>query len=126
MNHVQLVEKVASAIRVQEFESRTGGDPKVKASFILVVRRAGKDKDPDWIRVETWGRQATNLVRFNDKGSRIAVVGSIRGQFYNPDGKERGGQLRAAVVADEITYLTPPAKPEVEAEAEEPAKAARR
>lgn len=34
------------------------------------------------------------------------MSGRLRGQFYSADGKERGGQLRLVVVADEITYLS--------------------
>lgn len=36
------------------------------------------------------------------------MKGRIRGEFYNPDGGDRGGQLRTVVVAEEIVYLTPP------------------
>jgi single-strand DNA-binding protein len=107
LNVVSLVGKIASEIRVQEF-TKSGSEPKVKASFLIAVRRSGKDSEPDWIRIETWGRQAQNLIRFNGKGSRIAVSGRVRGQFYNPDGGERGGQLKSVIVADEIVYLTPP------------------
>ena len=98
--------KIATDIRLQQF---SGGDKaKVKASFLLVVPRPIRDAEPDWVRVETWGRQAENLVRFNGKGSRIGVTGRLRSQFYNPDGKPRGGELRSAVVADEIVYLGQP------------------
>src|SRR5437016_1849276 len=100
MNTVQLVGKIASEIRLQEF---TGGEKvKVKATFLLVVPRPIRDADPDWVRVETWGRQAENLIRFNGKGSRIEITGRLRSRFFNPDGKPRGGELRSAVVADEI------------------------
>jgi len=114
MNTVHLVGKVASDIRFQEFSASAGGDPRAKASFLIAVRRAvarrtDSARKADMIRVETWGSQARNLVKFNEKGSRIAVTGRIRGEFYNPDGGDRGGQLRTVVVAEEIVYLTPPA-----------------
>jgi single-strand DNA-binding protein len=105
MNTVQLVGVIASEIRLQEFASSSGGEAKTKASFLVAVRRPPRDSEPDWLRVETWGRQAQNLVRFNGKGSRIAIRGRLRGRFYNPDGGDRGGQLRTVVVADEIVYL---------------------
>jgi single-stranded DNA-binding protein len=113
MNTVHLVGKVASDIRFQEFPAAGGGEARAKASFLMAVRRSvarrdGVKREPDWIRVETWGVQARNLVKFNEKGSRIAVTGRIRGQFYNPDGGDRGGQLRSVVVAEEIVYLTSP------------------
>ena len=110
MNHVELLGVVASDVRVQEFIAAGKPEPQVKASFLCAVRRRDRTQEPDWVRVETWGVQARNLVRFNGKGSRVAVTGRLRGTFYNPDGKERGGQLRLVVVADQITYLSPPRK----------------
>lgn len=110
MNHVELLGVVASEVRVQEFIPAGKPEPQVKASFLCAVRRRDRTQEPDWVRVETWGVQARNLVRFNGKGSRVAVTGRLRGTFYNPDGKERGGQLRLVVVADQITYLSPPRK----------------
>ena len=110
MNHVELLGVVASEVRVQEFIAAGKPEPQVKASFLCAVRRRDRTQEPDWVRVETWGVQARNLVRFNGKGSRVAVTGRLRGTFYNPDGKERGGQLRLVVVADQITYLSPPRK----------------
>ncbi|MDA8331884.1 MAG: single-stranded DNA-binding protein [Candidatus Dormibacteraeota bacterium] len=110
MNHVELIGVVASEVRVQEFIAAGKPDPQVKASFLCAVRRRDRTQEPDWVRVETWGVQARNLVRFNGKGSRVAVTGRLRGTFYNPDGKERGGQLRLVVAADQITYLSPPRK----------------
>ncbi len=107
MNHVQLVGVVASQVRLDEFGAGTEA-PRTKATFLCAVRRRTKSQEPDWIRVETWGIQARNLVRFNGKGSRVAIAGHLRGNFYNPDGKETGGQLRLSVVAESITYLSAP------------------
>ncbi|HZS14364.1 MAG TPA: single-stranded DNA-binding protein [Candidatus Dormibacteraeota bacterium] len=127
MNTVHLVGKVASDIKLQEFGASTGGDTRAKASFLIAVRRAvarrtDAARKADMIRVETWGSQARNLVKFNEKGSRIAVTGRIRGEFYNPDGGDRGGQLRTVVVAEEIVYLTPPATDDTAAAAKGTAK----
>ena len=107
MNTVQLVGRIASDITCLEVTTAKGKT--VKASFLLAVRRAVRGAtEPDWVRIETWGKQAENLVKFNGKGSKVAVTGRIRGQFYNPDGGKTGGQLRTSVVADEIVYLTSP------------------
>ena len=107
MNHVQLVGTVALQVRLDEFGTGTDS-PRTKATFLCAVRRRNKSQEPDWIRVETWGVQAQNLVRFNGKGSRVAIAGHLRGNFYNPEGKERGGELRLSVVAESITYLSAP------------------
>jgi single-strand DNA-binding protein len=107
VNHVQLIGIVASPVKVHEYANSAKG-PQTKASFLFAVRRRDRTQEPDWIRVETWGSQAQNLVRFNGKGSRVAVTGRLRGTFYNPEGKDRGGQLRLSVVAESIQYLSPP------------------
>lgn len=107
MNTVQIVGRIASEIRHQQFA--TG---KSKASFLLAIRRrpprgSTEEVPPDWIPVETWGAQADNLVRNNGKGSRIGIKGRLQGRFWNPDGGTRGGKMQLVVVADEITFLSP-------------------
>lgn len=108
MNRVHLVGKIATDIRMREFPSSTRPEPMVKASFLLAVPPPVKGGEPDWVPMETWNTQARNLVRFNRKGSRIAVSGRLRSRFYDKDGKERGGTLHPTVVADGIDYLTQP------------------
>lgn len=109
MNSVQLVGNIATDIQFREFDSVTqAGHRKAKASFLLAVSRPIKDSEPDWVRIETWNTLARNLIQFNRKGSRVGVSGHLRGEFYNPDGGDRGGELRTVVVADEIHYLSPP------------------
>ena len=131
MNTVQLVGKIATDIQLQQFGQAGTDTAKTKATFLLAVGRPVRNAEPDWVRVETWGKQAQNLVRFNGKGSRIAVSGRLRGQFYNPDGGDRGGQLRLIVVAEQIQFLGAP-KPDgaaasaVDTAPTEPARAARR
>lgn len=107
MNTVQMVGRIASAIRLQEFNNARGG-PKHKASFLLAVSPPAKGAEPDWIQVETWGVTAQNLVRFNGKGSRISVKGRVRGRFWNQDGGTRGGKLRQVIVAEQIDFLSAP------------------
>ena len=129
MNNVHLVGVIASPIKVDEYPGKEPGELKVKARFLMGVRRPGGERrDGDLIRVETWGNQARNLVRFNAKGSKVAVSGRIRSDFYNPEGIPNGGQLRSAVVADRIEYLSQRvATPGEPISAEEPvAKAGRR
>lgn len=125
MNTVHLVGNIATDIRLQEFDALTStGQRKAKASFLLAVNRPVKDADPDWVRVETWNGQARNLVQYNRKGSRIGVTGHLRGEFYNPEGGERGGELRTVVAAEEIVYLSAPRVPDQAPEAK-PARASR-
>jgi len=62
------------------------------------------------VRVETWGVQADNVVRYCGKGRMIAVEGHLHGRFLTADGDTRGGRLRLVVVAERITYLERPAQ----------------
>lgn len=107
MNTVQLVGRIATEIRLQEFNKASGGTL-YKASFLLAVSPPVKTAQPDFVQVETWGTTAQNLVRFNGRGSRISVKGRVRGQFWNPDGGTRGGKLRQVVVAQQIEFLGAP------------------
>jgi len=109
MNQIHLVGVIASQIKVSEYTGKEGGELKVKATFLLGVRRvstSGEQKG-DVIRVETWDQQARNLVQYNDVKSRVAVTGRLKSEFYNPNGEPRGGELRSCVVANRIEYLTP-------------------
>jgi single-stranded DNA-binding protein len=109
INNFNLEGTIGSEIRTEEFQSKSGdGTKKVRATFILANRRRGREGEPEWLRIETWGKQAENLIRFNGKGSKVTVVGHLSGQFYNPDGGSRGGQLRQKLVADSISYNSAP------------------
>jgi single-strand DNA-binding protein len=104
MNRVLLIGRIASTIKVEEVSTRLGLRP--RASLLLAVRRPVRDAtEPDWIRMETWGIQADNLVKHCSKGTLVGIDGHIRGQFLNPDGQVRGGRLRLLVVGEAITYL---------------------
>ena len=107
MNTVQMVGRIASEIRLQEFAASAGG-VKHKASFLLAISPPMKGAEPDWVQVETWGKTAQNLVRFNGKGSRISLKGRVRGRFWNPDGGSRGGKLRQVIIAEQIEFLGAP------------------
>jgi len=107
VNAVHLVGHLATDVTVKQYGASPSGEPYVKATFLLAVTPPVKDGEPDWIRVETWGKQAQNLAKYNRKGSRVGITGFLRSRFYNPEGTTRGGQLRCAVVAHQIAYLTP-------------------
>lgn len=104
MNGVHLVGRIASAINVEQISTRLGLRP--RASFLVAVRRPVRSAgEPEWIRVETWGLQADNLVKYCAKGHLVAIDGHLRGHFSSPDDRTRGGRLRLVVVADAVTYL---------------------
>lgn len=107
MNTVQLVGRIATEIRLQEFNSVKGTYH--KASFLLAVSAPVKiGGQPDFIQVECWGATAENVARYTGRGHRISVKGRVRGQFWNRDGGTRGGKLRQVIVADQIDFLGAP------------------
>ena len=104
MNSVQLIGRIASAIKVEEVNTSLGLRP--RASLLVAVRRRVRDAvEPEWIRVEVWGAHADNLAKYCDKGRLIAVEGHVTGRFLDPSGETRGGRLRLVVIADSVTYL---------------------
>ena len=73
------------------------------ASFTLAVNRFKKDDGTDFIKCTCWGTTAENLVKYQGKGSQIAVSGRIRtGSYNDKDGKK---VYTTEVVAEEIEYL---------------------
>ena len=57
-----------------------------------------------------WGKQAESAAKFLTKGSKVAIMGRLRGTFFKTagaDGQERT-RLDVEVVADQIQYLSKP------------------
>jgi single-strand DNA-binding protein len=81
------------------------------ARVLLAVDRFGKDgkKSTDWIRLVLWGKDAENAARFTGKGGVVAVMGSIRAEFWEKetaDGKK--SQLSQEIQVDRIDFVAPP------------------
>jgi single-stranded DNA-binding protein len=110
MNAVHLVGNIATDVELKEFAARDGGEPKVRAGFILAADRPVTDGGADFIRVVVWDIQARNLVRFNGKGSRIGIDGHIRSEWYEPLAAGKGPkppkELRTEVVGERVEYLS--------------------
>jgi single stranded DNA-binding protein len=112
-NSVHLIGNVGTEIKVEEGR-RADGEVWVKARFVLAVNRVGRrsadgqEPAPDWIRVEVWGTLARALAQYNGKGSKLAVTGRLRGEYYGPEGERPS--LRITVVAERIDFLTPKAR----------------
>ena len=68
----------------------TTGDIEV-ASFTIAINRPYTDKDgnrtADFINCVAWRGTATFISKYFDKGSSIAVVGSIQTRSYDKDGQ---------------------------------------
>lgn len=74
--------------------------------FTVAVNRPkqkDKEQETDFIDCLVWRGQAENLVNYQDKGSLIAVEGSIRKDSY--EDKEGNKKYNTYVQADRIEYL---------------------
>jgi single-stranded DNA-binding protein len=61
MNAVHIVGNIATDIELREFAARDGGEPKVRASFVLAADRPVTGGGADFIRVVVWDVQAQIL-----------------------------------------------------------------
>ena len=105
MNCVMVIGNLATDPEVKT----VGGDMTV-GKFLLAISRVpskrGETTKPDFVRVVTWSKQAQNAGRYLHKGSRIGVIGRVRGEFYEPEGGQ--ARLNTEIIADRIEYLSPP------------------
>lgn len=71
---------------------RAGRDPEVKyfesgsvvCNFSLAVDRRSRNSDqPDWFRLEMWGRTAEIAANYVRKGSLIGITGSLKFDQWN-------------------------------------------
>ncbi len=103
-NEVTLLGYIRGSIKVDAWTSPTG-ETRAKARFLLAVRR--RNGSYDHVPIVVWGKQASNLAQYCEKGSRVGVQGHIRSEFYRPTGADKD-KMNTQVVADSITYLTAP------------------
>lgn len=68
--------------------------------FTLAVNR-DKEKT-DFINCIVWNKQAENLVKYQDKGSLIAIFGEIRVDAYEIEGNKR---YKTYVLVNNIEFL---------------------
>ena len=97
MNNVTIIGRIT-----KDLELRTTSNDKSVCEFTLAVNRKGIE-GTDYITCIVWNKPAENLVKYQGKGSLIAVVGSLRVEKYQD--KEDKTRYRAYVIANSIGYL---------------------
>ena len=82
----------------------TDSGVKCVCSFTVAVNRTVRgERTAEYFRVNCWGKQAENAMKYLEKGKSVAALGAVSARAYiGGDGK-----LRASleVSADEIKYL---------------------
>jgi single-strand DNA-binding protein len=103
-NQVTLIGNLAGDPERREL---SGGH--VVARVLLAVDRGwGRESKTDWVRVVFWNKQAESAVRYLSKGSKVAIAGHLRSEFYKVKGTEDQSRLDTEVVIDQVTYLSRP------------------
>ena len=105
-NKAFLVGRMTSEADMKSFNTQNGEQMAV-ANFTLAVNRNFKNQageyEADFIRCQVRGRQADNLANWTKKGSKIAVVGSIRTRNYD---NQQGQRVYITEVdVSEVEYL---------------------
>ena len=105
-NKAFLVGRMTAEADVKFFNSQNGDQVSV-ANFTIAVNRNFKNQageyDADFIRCQARGRQADNIAKWTKKGSKIAVVGSIRTRSYD---NQQGQRVYITEVdVSEVEYL---------------------
>ena len=85
--------------------------------FGLASNRKFKEKeDTTFIDCTMFGDRASNLAQYLTKGKKLIVEGRLRYESWEKDGQKRS---RVGVVVDEVSFMEPPQKSEVESVSEE-------
>ena len=82
MNKVTLIGRLTKDPEIKEASTAV-------AKYTLAVDRRGKDKEADFIPCVAFGKGAEFAGKFLQKGTKIAVEGSIRtGSYVNNEGRK--------------------------------------
>lgn len=105
MNQINLIGRIT-----RDLELRTTTNQKSVCEFTIAVNRVGSEA-ADFITCVVWEKQAENLVKYQGKGSLIAVSGSLRVDKYKTEKDEN--RYKTYVLANNIMYLSTKSSEEV-------------
>ena len=95
MNNVVLIGNISTGL---ELKQTMNG--KSVCQFNLAVN--GYGEKTDFIPVQVWNKQAENLVKFQQKGSKIGVSGRLSVDSYEQEGQKK---TFTKVIAHEVEFL---------------------
>ncbi|AEC02276.1 single-stranded DNA-binding protein [Parasphaerochaeta coccoides] len=105
MNNLNSVLLEGNLVKDPERRDMEGHGPLVK--FSIAVDRSYKDgqeriKEVMYMLIETWGKLAENCGTFLKKGRKVRVVGRLRQNRWEEDGKIRS---RYSIVAEHVEFV---------------------
>lgn len=102
MNNVVLIGRLT-----HEPELRfTNSNKAVLNSSIAVQRNFTNqdgEKEVDFINIQVWGKQAENLQKYCSKGSKIAILGQLRVDYFDKSDGTKG--YKVYVLANNVQFL---------------------
>ncbi len=98
MNKVALIGRITKDLELRH--TKTG---KAVCDFTIATSRIGK-KEADFINCEVWDSQAENLTEYQGKGSLIGVIGELRTESNEVNGKKYN---KVYILVNSIDYLSP-------------------
>lgn len=101
MNTVILIGRLT---RDPELRYIPGTGTPVAQFSIAVDREFSKEgkKETDFINIEVWNKQAENCANYIQKGSKVAINGSLRIDMYEHEGQKKSA---AKVRANRVQFL---------------------
>lgn len=117
MNKVILIGRLT---RDPELKTTTTGVSVTTFSIAVernYVNEETGQRDADFINCLSWRKQAENIARYCTKGSQIALEGRLQVRSY--DDRDGNRKFVTEVVADNVTFLSPKKKEEIEEQQEE-------
>jgi single-strand DNA-binding protein len=106
LNHVVLIGRLARDPELRHTASGTA-----VANFTLAVDRRPKpdgNKEADFIRVITWGKQGENCANYLAKGRLVAVDGRLQVRSYQ--GQDGQNHTSTEVITENVQFLSPKKK----------------
>ena len=103
-NYCNLIGNLAGDLERRELS----GGHVVARALLAVDRGFGRDSKTDWVRVVFWNKQAESAMKYLGKGSKIAIAGHVRSEFYEVKGSDGKSRLDTEVVVDQVQYLSRP------------------
>lgn len=94
MNKIWICGNISTELNLKEI-----GNNKL-CEFSVAVRR--DEKTTDFINCVVWNKQAENLIKYQNKGSKISVLGSLYVDSYKAGDKTR---YKTYVRVNEIEFL---------------------
>ena len=110
-NMIHLIGNVATVITRDDY-TRADGEVLTKIRFLLATdkdmppRADGTKRPADYIPVEVWGGIARAVAEYQGRGSKLAITGRLKSEFWRPEGAEKD-KLDITVVADRVEFLGP-------------------